>query len=86
MRGREIWAVIEVDKIMAIDRTRIVEVRRVLPIGPVGMGEPNSFDSFRQVELVQLYCDPGGMRTLAAASVFLKAAEAASYVDKKSWL
>jgi hypothetical protein len=65
-------------------RTRVVSVRRFLPAGPVAFGEPPATDGIRTEHFVQLSTDPGGSRTLAVGSIFLKRKEIPEAADRAS--
>jgi hypothetical protein len=63
-----------------IDKYQVTKVKQLLVPGPVAHGDPSSPDGFRQTDLVQLWTDPGGLRTLNAATVFYREAEAKRYL------
>jgi len=49
----------------------ITKFRRLLPAGPVAIGEPNSPDGLRAQHLIQIYTDRG-LRTVTVATIRLK--------------
>jgi len=76
MQGRQVWIVITVDGISWIDSTTVDSVKSIHLVGPVAYGDPSSAGGYREKDLVQLRCNPGGVRTLNAANVFMKEAQA----------
>lgn len=58
--------------IPVIREVQVLKFRRVLPAGPVASGEAPSADGIRAQHLIQIYTDPGGMRTVAVADLHLK--------------
>lgn len=50
--------------------TMVTGIKQILPAGPVGVGQPSSYEGRRERDLIQLYTD-GGVRTLDAAVIHL---------------
>lgn len=53
------------------DAGRVVKFRRFLPRGPI-KNEDGEVTGERRRSLIQVYTDPGGLRTLAVAEISLK--------------
>lgn len=70
--GRHVYCLNSFEGITHVVDFDIVKFRRFLPAGSVAVGEPASIDGIRRHSLVQLYTDPGGLRTLIAADLRLK--------------
>lgn len=65
--GRRIWFLNKVGTIShMVGPLTVLSVRQILPAGKTVSGEE------RKRSLVQLYTDPGGVRTLAAADIWAK--------------
>jgi hypothetical protein len=65
--GRQIWTYIKVDSIEFFDGPyRVQSFKQLLHAGLTNDGVE------RKRSLVQLYTDPGGMRTLAVADIWAK--------------
>lgn len=80
--GRRIWVVDFGGKIDSgeegfnlpahVFNCRVLSFNRFLPAGPVLEGEPRSTDFVRKKHLVQVWTDPGGLRTLSVGAIRLK--------------
>lgn len=65
--GRRIWFINQIDKIThAVGPVDVLSLRKILPAGKLDNG------SERKRSLVQVYTDPGGVRTLAVADIWSK--------------
>lgn len=51
---------------------RVLKMKSFLGAGPVGEGDARSAGGVRKKHLVQLWTDPGGLRTLSVGSIRLK--------------
>ena len=51
---------------------RVVGFKRFLPAGPIASGDPSSYDGIRLKHLVQVYTDPGGLRTLSVGQIRMR--------------
>ena len=69
--GRRIWVVVKFDTSapFAVGPLVVVKFRKFLPAGKY---EHNGELMERKRSLVQIYTDPGGMRTVTAASIWFK--------------
>jgi hypothetical protein len=60
-----------VDPPTVIDAGRVMKFKRFLPRGPI-KNDDGVMTGERSRSLIQVYTDPGGLRTLAVAEVSLK--------------
>lgn len=70
--GRQVWSLDLYEGITTVSDFMVTGFKQFLPAGPVAVGEPGARESHRKHSLVQLFCDPGGLRTLAVADLRLK--------------